>query len=111
MAAIQQADLGAGGVTGERQCAVGAEDRVVASPDGQHRDPAVRLAAMSDTGVNARSQRSSPCPECWRVGDGRVVELLVNVHENGVVFDLARVNRDGAAGEHADGLAGGQVVA
>jgi hypothetical protein len=43
--------------------------------------------------------------------DGCLVELLVNVDENGVVFDLACVNRDGAAGKHTDGLAGGQVVA
>src|SRR6185437_2850732 len=50
-------------------------------------------------------------PGCWRTGDGCVVELLVNVDEDGVVFDLAGVNRDGAAGKHADGLAGGQVVA
>src|SRR4029077_19387760 len=50
-------------------------------------------------------------PGCWRTGEGCVVELLVNVDEDGVVFDLACVNRDGAAGKHADGLAGGQVVA
>jgi hypothetical protein len=43
--------------------------------------------------------------------DGCVVQLLVDVDENGVVFDLAGVNRDGAAGKHADGLAGGQVIA
>jgi hypothetical protein len=55
----------------------------------------------------ARAQR----PGCWRIRDGCVVELLVNVDENGVVFDLACVNRDGATGKHADGLAGGQVVA
>src|SRR5262249_34981027 len=54
-----------------------------------------------------RTQR----PGCWRTRDGCVVQLLVNVDENGVVFDLAGVNRDGAAGEHADSLAGGQVVA
>jgi hypothetical protein len=44
-------------------------------------------------------------------GDGCVVELLVNVNENGVVLDFACVNRDGTAGKHADGFAGGQVVA
>jgi hypothetical protein len=43
--------------------------------------------------------------------DGRVVELLVNVNENGVVLDFACVNRDGTAGKHANRLAGGQVVA
>jgi hypothetical protein len=43
--------------------------------------------------------------------DGCIVELLVNVDENGVVFDLARVNRDRAAGKHTNGLSGGQVVA
>jgi hypothetical protein len=51
----------------------------------------------------ARAQR----PGCWRTRDGRVVQLLVNVYENGVVFNLACVNRDGAAGKHTDGLAGG----
>src|SRR5215469_2738995 len=55
----------------------------------------------------ARAQR----PGCWRTRDGCLVQLLVNVDENGVVFDLACVNRDGAAGKHADGLARGQVVA
>jgi hypothetical protein len=44
------------------------------------------------------------------MGDGRVVQLLVNVDENGVVFNPACVNGDGAAGKHTDGLAGGQVV-
>jgi hypothetical protein len=44
-------------------------------------------------------------------GDGCVVELLVNVNEDGVVLDLARVNRDGTAGKYADSFAGGQVVA
>jgi hypothetical protein len=43
--------------------------------------------------------------------DGCVVELLVDVDEDGVVFDLARVHRDGTAGKHPHGLAGGQVVA
>jgi hypothetical protein len=43
--------------------------------------------------------------------DGCVVQLLVDVDENGVVFDSARVYRDGAAGEGADRLAGGQVIA
>ena len=55
----------------------------------------------------ARAQR----PGCWRTRDGCVVQLLVNVDENGVLFDLAGVNRDGATGKHADSLAGGQVVA
>jgi hypothetical protein len=40
-----------------------------------------------------------------------VVELLVYVDEDGVVFDLAGVHRDGAAGEDTYRLAGGQVVA
>ena len=40
-----------------------------------------------------------------------VYACKVDVDENGVVFDLACVNRDGAAGKYADGLAGGQVVA
>ena len=55
----------------------------------------------------ARAQR----PGCGRTRQGCVVQLLVDVNENGVVFDLACVNRDGAAGEHTDGLARGQVVA
>jgi hypothetical protein len=55
----------------------------------------------------ARAQR----PGCWRTRDGCVVQLLVNVDENGVVFDLAGVNRDGATGKHTDSLPGGQVVA
>src|SRR5260370_21046439 len=55
----------------------------------------------------AQAQR----PGCWRTRDGCVVELLVNVDPDGIVFDLACVNRDGAAGIHTDGLAGGQVVA
>ena len=42
---------------------------------------------------------------------GCVVQLLVKIDENGAVFDHARVNRDGAGGKRADGLAGGQVVA
>ena len=49
-------------------------------------------------------------PGCRRTWEGRVVQLLVNVDENGVVFNLACVHRDRAAGKHADGLAGGQVV-
>src|SRR4029077_18894796 len=57
--------------------------------------------------ASARAQR----PGCRRTRDGRVVQLLVDVDENRVVFDLAGVHRDGAAGKHADGLAGGQVVA
>src|SRR5215467_2797846 len=57
--------------------------------------------------ASARAQR----PGRWRAGDGCVVQLLVDVDENGVVFDLARVDRDGAGRERADGLAGGQVVA
>jgi hypothetical protein len=55
----------------------------------------------------ARAQR----PGCWGTGEGCVVQLLVNVDEDGIVFDLACVNRDGAAGKWADGLASGQVVA
>jgi hypothetical protein len=43
--------------------------------------------------------------------EGRVVQLLVDIDENGVIFDSARVHRDGAAGEGADRLAGGQVIA
>jgi hypothetical protein len=43
--------------------------------------------------------------------DSSVVQLLVDVDEDGVVLDPARVDRDGAAGEGPDGLAGGQVVA
>ena len=50
-------------------------------------------------------------PGCRRTRQGCVVELLVDVDEDGVVFDLAGVNRDGAAGKHADGLAGRQVIA
>ena len=42
---------------------------------------------------------------------GCIVHLLVNIDKNGVVFDLACVNRDGAAGKRANGLAGGQVIA
>src|SRR5690349_7361525 len=57
--------------------------------------------------ASARAQR----PGRWRAWDGCVVQLLVDVDEDRVVFDLASVNRDGAAGEHADRLAGGQVVA
>lgn len=38
MAAVQQADLGAGRVGGEGQRAPGAEAGVVAAPEGQHRD-------------------------------------------------------------------------
>src|SRR5947207_11270891 len=57
--------------------------------------------------ASARAHR----PGRWRAGDGCVVQLLVKVDEYGVGFDLAGVNRDGAAGEHADRLAGGQVVA
>src|ERR1700722_20477085 len=43
------------------------------------------------------------------VRDGGVVELLVDVDQDAVVFDLAGV--DGQRGHHgdADGLAGGQV--
>ena len=55
----------------------------------------------------AGAQRSG----CWGAGVGCVVQLLVNVDQDGVVFDLACVNRDGAGGKRADGLAGGQVVA
>src|SRR5690348_10188810 len=55
----------------------------------------------------ARAQR----PGCWRTRDGCVVQLLVNIDENGVVFDLAGVNRDGATGKHTNSLPGGQVVA
>jgi len=70
----------------------------------------VYLPLLEETGhvpASAQAQR----PGCRRTRDGCVVQLLVNVDENGAVFDLACVNRDGAAGEHADGLAGGQVVA
>ena len=38
-------------------------------------------------------------------------QLVVLREPNRVVLDLAGVHRDGAAGKHADGLAGGQVVA
>ena len=57
--------------------------------------------------VLARAHR----PGCRRTREGCVVELLVDVDQDGVVFDLAGVNRNGAAGKHADGLAGSQVVA
>ena len=50
-------------------------------------------------------------PGCWRTREGCVVQLLVDVDENGVVFDLACVNRDGAACKRTHGLAGGQVIA
>src|ERR1700745_3718724 len=50
-------------------------------------------------------------PGCGRTRERCVVQLLVNVDENGVVFDLAGVNRDGATGKYTDRLAGGQVVA
>ena len=66
-----------------------------------------RLASSLVCPALVRAQR----PGCWRMRDGRVVQLLVNVDENGVVLNLACVNRDRAAGKHTDGLAGGQVVA
>ena len=54
----------------------------------------------------AGAQRSG----CRGTREGCVVQLLVNVNENGVVFDHACVNRDGAGGKRTDGLAGGQVI-
>ena len=63
-----------------------------------HRRPAPALA---------RAQR----PGCRGTRERCVVQLLVNIDENGAVFNLACVNRDGAAGKYTDGLAGGQVVA
>src|SRR5262249_20835740 len=41
----------------------------------------------------ARTQR----PGCWRTRGGCVVQLLVDIDPDGVDFDLACVNRDGAA--------------
>jgi hypothetical protein len=65
-----------------------------------------------DSGPPGRSsQRPVLISDERRTRDGCVVELLVDVDPNGVVFDLARVNRRGAAGKRTDGLAGGQVVA
>jgi len=72
-------------------------------PDTAGSNPFLALAGPALAGA--------PRPGCWGWRDGRVVQLLVNVDENGVFFDLACVNRDGTAGKHADGLAGGQVVA
>jgi len=60
----------------------------------------------------ARAQRPAVLASARQMTrDGCVVELLVNVDEDGVVFDLAGVNGDRPAGKHANGLAGGQVVA
>ena len=71
------------------------------------RAPRARPSSSPACPASARAQR----PGCRRTREGCVVQLLVDVDENGVVFDLAGVNRDGAAGKHADSLAGGQVVA
>src|ERR1700736_4270097 len=92
--------VGADGGGGRRtdHAVTGTITVTVNSPDAcPHRWPAAL----------ARAQR----PGCWGTRDGRIVQLLVDVYENGVVFNLACVNRDGAAGKHTDGLAGGQVVA
>jgi hypothetical protein len=75
--------------------------------------PATRALAPMDPSSSlarpalVRAQR----PRCGRTGEGCVVQLLINVDENGAVFNLACVNRDGAGGKRTDGLAGGQVVA
>src|SRR5690348_16571184 len=60
--------------------------------------------------ADAAPARQAPVPlVVGAVRDGGVVELLVDVDEDGVAFDLAGV--DGQRGDHgdADRLAGGQV--
>src|SRR5204862_4470002 len=52
VAAVEQADLGAGRVGGEGERAVGTEDRVVTAPHRQYRD-----LAVAQPGVQLRVQR------------------------------------------------------
>ena len=70
-------------------------------------ETAGRCSHPGRRGALARAQ----CPGGWRIGYRRVVQLLVDVDENGVVFDPAGVDRDRATGKHANRLARGQVVA
>ena len=107
-----------GAVQGRRQLANG-KGHAQRQDGGAHRDGDTRAEQRGEQvlSTHARSPRFSA--QLARVlasllqmtRDGCVVELLVDVDQDGVVFDLACVNRDGAAGKHADGLAGGQVVA
>jgi hypothetical protein len=72
------------------------------------------IGVRSERGVGPpglSSQRPVLASDERRTRDGCVVDLLVDVDPNGVVFDLARVNRRRAAGKRTDGRAGGQVVA
>ena len=97
--------------------------QLVGSPSGwtSGKDVILRLAGLLTTsGGTGYSTSLMPSPRlltraqrpgCRRPREGRVVQLLVNVDPDGIVFDLAGVNRDGAAGKRADGLSGGQVVA
>jgi len=73
--------------------------------------PVTDAPAGPSSSLACPASAGAPRPGCWRQRNRRVVQLLVNVDENGVVLDPACVNRDGPAGKHADGLPGGQVVA